>query len=374
MPAKPFEKLKRILAIRLDNIGDVVMTGPALRALHQAFPQAKLTLMASPAGSQVAPLLPWVNDVFPWRAVWQDIARNVAVAPEKERELVQQIEERQFDAAFIFTSFAQSPHPPAYACYMARIPVRVGQSKEFGGGLLTHWVKPLSDDIYQVDRNLYLLNAVGIPAQENTLELQIQPGDQHLADALLADANIPEGQLFIVLAPGASATARRYEETRFAAAARRLVAETGLPVVVVGSQREVGKFPALERLAAQNSRIHSLIGRTTVAEMAAILRQSALLIANNSSAMHIGAAFNRPMVILFAGTERLEQWVPNSSNAIYLNRLTACTPCRRFQCPYHQECLDFSPEQVTETALKLLHAGPPVTPEINPSLASPMQR
>ena len=64
------------LAVRLDNIGDIVMLGPALRAMRQALPHAHITLMASPAGSQVAPLLPWVDEVLTERGVWQDASGN----------------------------------------------------------------------------------------------------------------------------------------------------------------------------------------------------------------------------------------------------------------------------------------------------------
>src|SRR5512146_2310866 len=157
MPTSLPDSLQRILAIRLDNIGDVVMTGPALRALRQAYPSARITLMASPAGSQVIPLLPWVDDGITWRAVWQDIGQNVPVEPEKEYQRVELLKERDVEAAFIFTSFSQSPYPPAYACYLAGIPIRAGQSPEFGGGLLSHWVRPLDQAAYQVDRNLHLL-------------------------------------------------------------------------------------------------------------------------------------------------------------------------------------------------------------------------
>src|SRR5512146_1867075 len=100
MPTSLPDTLRRILAIRLDNIGDVVMTGPALRALRQAYPAARITLLASPAGSQVFSLLPWVDDRITWQAVWQDIAKNVPLTPEKEYTLVELLREQQFDAAF----------------------------------------------------------------------------------------------------------------------------------------------------------------------------------------------------------------------------------------------------------------------------------
>jgi lipopolysaccharide heptosyltransferase II len=372
--SEPIPALRRILAIRLDNIGDVVMTGPALRALRQAYPQAQITLMASPAGSQVAPLLPWVDDVITWRAVWQDIAKNVAVEPEKEYALVELIAQRQFDAAFIFTSFSQSPYPPAYACYLAKIPIRAGQSKEFGGGLLSHWVSPLAESTYQVDRNLHLLRSMRIPTIADHLELQVKTSDQQNADAILSGLGIGEGQPYLVLAPGASAEARRYSESRFAEAAQQLTEETGLPVVLVGSQREVGKFPVLEALAARQPRIHSLIGQTSVPEMAALIGGCALLLANNSGSMHIGAALNRPMLILFSGTELLDQWAPHAENVSFLNRTTECTPCHGFQCRYQMECLDIPVEEVVASALSLLKTTPPSTPNLTHSLADTIQR
>src|SRR5512140_929377 len=125
--------MDRLLVIRLDNIGDVVMLGPALRSLRAARPLAHITLLASPAGNQVAPLLPWINKTIPWRASWQNISAHASTEPQKEWELANLLSAGHYDAAFIFTSFSQSPYPPAFACYMAGIPVRIGQSREFGG-------------------------------------------------------------------------------------------------------------------------------------------------------------------------------------------------------------------------------------------------
>ena len=370
MPSNPFEHLQRILTIRLDNIGDVVMLSPALRALRQAYPQAEIALMASNAGTQVAPLLTWIDEVITWRAIWQEIGKDLPTEPEKERELFRLLEAKKFDAAFIFTSFSQSPFPPAYACYMAGIPLRVGQSREFGGGLLSHWIRPLPDEVHQVERNLNLLWGTGVPAEDRNLELHIPPADQQRVSAILVQVGIGPAQSFIALAPGASAAARRYDEKRFAEAARMLVSQTGIPVVVIGSPREMGTFPTLESLAGSSPLVHSLIGKTSVVEMAEIIRRSALVIANNSGSMHIADAFQRPMVILFSGTETLQQWMPRSPNARILNRPTECTPCRGFQCPYQMECLDVPAEEIVTTALSLFKASFPNSPLARPLVSS----
>ena len=354
--------LERILAVRLDNIGDVVMLSPALRALKAFAPHAHTTLLASPAGSQVAPLLPWVDDVITLSAVWQLISDDGMIDAEKELALIAALKARQFDAAFIFTSFSQSPHPPAYACYLAGIPIRVGQSKEFGGALLTHWVKPMADTQYQVDRSLHLLRELGIPAEDNHMELVVPEADQHAAEVRLRGLGIGPREPVIVLAPGASAAARRYDEAHFAQAAQMLTKQTGLPVLLIGSQRErdLKRFPTLETLTAYNSRVINMIGETSLGEMAALIGRSAVTIANNSGSMHIAAALNRPAVILYSGTEHFEQWIPPlAAHAAYasmkvLNRPTPCAPCHSFQCPYAMECLDIAPEEVAAAALELL--------------------
>ena len=88
--ARPWAEARNILVLRLDNIGDVVMTSPALRAIKEALPEARLTLMASPAGAQAAPLLPWVDDVLVERVLWQDLG-HLDFAPEREEALVERL-------------------------------------------------------------------------------------------------------------------------------------------------------------------------------------------------------------------------------------------------------------------------------------------
>jgi ADP-heptose:LPS heptosyltransferase len=121
--------------VRLDDIGDGVMLGPALRAVKETSPGAKITLLATPGGASAAPLLPWVDDVIVWWPVWQDLG-HLPFDPARELELVRMLAERSFDAALIFTSFSQTPHVPGYVCYVAGIPLRAGESTEFGGACL----------------------------------------------------------------------------------------------------------------------------------------------------------------------------------------------------------------------------------------------
>jgi ADP-heptose:LPS heptosyltransferase len=98
----------------------------------------------------------------------------------------------------------------------------------------------------------------------------------------------------------------------------------------------------------------SLAGKTTLAEAAALISGASLVVAMNSASLHIADAFQRPMVILYSGTEYLTEWEPRQSPAIILNRDVSCAPCRKFWCPYNKECLDFTPEEVLRAAVQLL--------------------
>jgi lipopolysaccharide heptosyltransferase II len=347
-----WSSIRRLLAIRLDNIGDMVMLSPSLRTLRHALPEAELHLMASPAGSQVAGLLPWIDDVFVHRAVWQELSGSQMLDIASQLALIESLRLGQYDAAVVFTSFRQSPYPPAYACYLAGIPLRLGQSREFGGTVLSHWIEPLADETHQVDRNLHLLEAAGLPAVGRKLELHVPDDARQQVDDLFRERGISATDPFVALAPGASCASRRYAPSRFADVARELVRETGMRIVVVGSAKETDLLQPL--LEIQSPAIVPLIGRTTVPMLAEVVRRARLVVANNSAAMHLADAFERPAVILYSGTDREQQWRPRRAPSRLLHRPTVCSPCYAFTCPYHTECLDVPPAAVVEAAVELL--------------------
>jgi len=338
-------QVRRILAIRLDNIGDVIMLSAALRELRTAYPHAHITLMTSPTGAQATEMLPWVNKVLVWRAVWQEIKPRFAYGPDNEWELVNQLKAGEFDRAYIFTSFSQSPHPPAYACYLAGIPERIGQSKEFGGFLLTRWVRPESDSTYQVDRNLHLLRESGVPVNDDRIELRIPNRVEDEALAILSGLGITPGEEFIVAAPGASAAARRYDPGHFAEVCWRVADETSLRVVACGTERERNLMLPFTEIAAAHPAVLPLIGRTTVAQLAAIIRRSSLVLANNSAALHMAEAFHRPIAVFYSGTEYRSQWLPRYAPVKVFNRPVDCSPCYAFECPYEMQCLEIDPRE-----------------------------
>ena len=353
MRPEGWEDLRRILVVRLDNLGDIIMIGPAVRAIHARFPQARITLLASPAGSLAAPLLPWVDEVIAHRPVWQDASGTLDQDPARETQLVDTLRLRAFDAAFIFTSFSQSPWPPAFACYLAGIPRRVGQARDFGGSLLTVRATPPPDCTHQVERNLNILEAVGIAASERDLVVRPSPEAEAAAERALRRLEIAPGEPFVLVAPGASCAARRYSPSRFAQAISLLGRAARLPIVLTGSPREATLLETI-RVRARSGWVRSLGTDTSITELAATVARARLLLGNNSGPMHLADACRCPMVILYSGTDLEEQWQPRRSPATLLRRPTPCEPCYRFECPYHMECLDIPASAVADACVEMI--------------------
>jgi ADP-heptose:LPS heptosyltransferase len=351
MPESDWGSVRRLLVARLDNAGDVVMCGPALRAIRKTLPDGHVTLWASPGGAQVAPLLPEIDETLVTRAVWQDLG-HLPFDPQRERDLVQTLADGDYDGAIIFTSFAQSPLPPAYACYLAGIPLRAGQPKEFGGKVLSHAIAPLPDASHQVDRNLHLVTGLGFVDDGSRLKVRVPAESHDLLGLALRFKGINYGRPFVVLHPGASCPSRRYPADRFAEVGRALWQSAHLPIVISGAERDRDLAEGLKATIGPGA--VSLAGETTMAEFAALVERATAVVTNNTLTMHLADALGTPEVVLFAGTELEEQWRPRGTRARLLRRPTPCHPCYRFTCPYEGlPCLDLPPSEVVAAVLDL---------------------
>jgi ADP-heptose:LPS heptosyltransferase len=216
-------------------------------------------------------------------------------------------------------------------------------------------VTPAPPGTHQAERNLHLLEPFGIPVDDSALALDVPRSAATAADALLRHSQA--GASPIVVVPGASCAARRYDPTRFGAAASRLARVTGRRVVVLGTDRERAIVDAV--VAACPSAV-SLAGRTSFAELAAIIARAGLVLCGNSAALHLADAFRTPVVALYSGTDRVSEWRPRRAPSRLLRIETWCSPCRRFDCPYDTACLDVDPSRIVDAALELLDIHEPL--------------
>ncbi|MFL5802028.1 MAG: glycosyltransferase family 9 protein [Roseiflexaceae bacterium] len=349
-----------ILAIRLDNLGDVLVTTPALHAIKESLPGAELTLLASPVGAQAGRMNPDIDDVIvyqspqmdPWCQLRQDSAR--------EQHMIAALKQRRFDGAIIFTSFRQSSLPAAYLCYLADIPLRLAASIDGCGSLLTTRHKHPESLRHEVERGLDLVGAIGCRTAATDLVLEV-PEQARAAlsrwQFMWCNGASPGMNPLIVVHPGCSMPARTYPWQRYAEVVEVLIQQFGATVVITGSAAE---RELVERVYACVRPKHrqaacALAGELEFSELCALIERADLVITNNTGPMHIAAAVKTPVVALFALTNPPEQWGPWRVPHRLLYHDVACRICYQRVCPYKHECLGLvAPRMILEAAGELL--------------------
>ncbi|OBG73771.1 MULTISPECIES: glycosyltransferase family 9 protein [unclassified Mycobacterium] len=318
---------------RLDSAGDVLITGPAVRAV--AAHHERLTMLVGPRGRDAAELLVGVDEIIEWQAPWVDFDSPELTAAHADA-LIKQLRDLAPDRVFIFTSFHQSPLPLALLCRMAGVPWVGAISVDYPGTLLDlrHQVP---DGIPEPQRALSLARAAGcpLPARDD--------GGLRIRDL----APLPERlvrtigpQPFVVFHPGAAVPARRPSEQRSAAMVGALAA-AGYRVVVTGGPDEA---PLTAAVAANHSadRVVDLGGQTSFAELAAVFGAARVIVVPNTGPAHLAAAVGAPVVSLFAPVVPLNQWRPYGRRVTVLgDQQAACRDSRARVCPVAgHPCLD----------------------------------
>ncbi|HXG03738.1 MAG TPA: glycosyltransferase family 9 protein [Candidatus Binatia bacterium] len=228
---------RRLLAVRLDAMGDLLMTTPALRALKAARPDRHLTVLTSSAGRGIAALVPEVDAVIAYDAPWMKATPRRRSAG-GEYALARRLAAGRFEAAVIFTVYSQSPLPAALLCWLAGVPLRLAHCRENPYQLLTDWVpdpEPARVVRHEVRRQLDLVGAVGATTRNERLSLQVPAAARARVRARLERLGVGR-EPWVLLHPGATAPSRRYPGESFAEVVRGLRA-AGVPVVLAGGSR-----------------------------------------------------------------------------------------------------------------------------------------
>jgi lipopolysaccharide heptosyltransferase II len=349
---RPWRGLKRVLAVRLDAAGDVLMTTPALRALRATHPD-RLTLLTSPSGAAIASLLPELDDVIVYEAPWMKSSTAIR-DPTVDLAFVERLRKERFDAAAIFTVHSQSALPAAHLAYLAGIDRRLAHCRENPYELLTDWVPDPETDQplrHEVRRQLDLLAEVGITAADEHLSLHVPDVASRAVRSRLARLGLCARDSWIVVHPGATAPSRRYPPAAFGVAIRELHARTGWPILLTGDPSERDLVENVR--AAAGGLGTSLAGDLSMAELAALIAVAPLILTNNSAPAHIAAAVGTPVVDLYALTN--VQHTPWAVPSRVLSVDVPCRGCRRSVCPLgHNRCLHaVDPHAVVDAVLDL---------------------
>jgi lipopolysaccharide heptosyltransferase II len=345
---------KRILCIRLDSLGDVLMTEPALRALKESGNGRSITLLTSPAGAAAVALIPEVEEVIVYEPPWMKASQPQKTSAQ-EFKMISRLKGARFDAAVIFTVYSQSALPPAMLAYLADIPLRLATCRENPYSMLTDWVaetEPGQQIRHEVRRQLDLVATVGARAADERIRIQIADEDCRFVQANLEELGIGPNTRWISVHAGASAASRRYAPEKFALVARILSERFGILSLFTGADQEIDLVEAIRSEAGVESR--SLAGRLSLGQLAALISASPLLLSNNSGPVHLAAGAGTPVVDLYALTN--PQHTPWMAPNRVLSHDVPCKYCYKSICPLgHHACLEHvQPEEVVNAVVDLL--------------------
>jgi lipopolysaccharide heptosyltransferase II len=351
-------RARRILCVRLDSIGDVLMTTPALAALKALPGKPHLVLLTSSASAALTGHLPMVDEVWSYDAPWVKQTAPTASACH-DLAWIEKLRKGGFDAAIIFTVYTQSALPAAMMCWLANIPLRLAHCRENPYELLTERIaeaEPHSLQRHEVQRQLDLVKTIGACAAETRLTFRLHAHHQSAMRSRLRGAL---GDRFagtgvgrwLVVHPGASAPSRRWPAERFGAAAAELAPHfDGIAVTGGSAEAEL----VMKVCAKIGSRALPLCGVLSLGELGALIASADLLISNNSGPVHLAAALGTPVVDLYALTN--PQHTPWQVRSRVLNADVPCKFCYQSVCPqHHHHCLNgVMPEDVVAASLSLL--------------------
>ena len=336
-----------VLLARLDSDGDVLLAGPAVRAV--AAGARRVVLLAGPRGAAAARLLPGVDQVLSWHCPWIDADPRPVDAADIGA-LVRRLEGAGVDRALVLTSFHQSPLPMALVLRLAGVPWVGAASVDYPGSLLDLRLQLPDTGLHEVERSLALTSAAGfaLPAGDDGA-LRLLPG---LPDTSGLTGAAP----YVVVHPGASVPARAPSWQWSADLVRRLVAR-GHRVVVTGA-------PAERELTAQVSGPHGqdLGGATDLAQLAGVLARAGAVVVGNTGPAHLAAAVGTPVVSLFSPVVPAERWRPwGVAHTLLGDQHAACAGSRARLCPVPgHPCLQdiATTDAVSALEALLAEAGP----------------
>jgi heptosyltransferase-2 len=322
------------ILVRAPNwVGDAVMAIPTLEAIRRKHAGNEICVLARPVVADV-----YSGQLFADRILLYDFRGRHKGWLGREK-LVAELKKEKFDVAVLL----QNAFEAAWLAWRAAIPERIGYARDARGPLLTKAIRvPQMGEIPKHESQYYLelLHRSGwieaTPAIP-PIRLLISHAARASAEATMQRAGARENAWRCAIAPGASyGAAKCWPPERFALLADRLVSDCGADVIFFGTP---GEKEIAERICtSMKSRAISLVGQTSMRDLAAMFASCSIFIGNDSGAMHVAAAAGLPVIGIFGSTDP-EGTSPVAEKFKLIREPVSCSPCFLRRCPVDHRCM-----------------------------------
>jgi lipopolysaccharide heptosyltransferase II len=285
------EKIKKILVVNVNWIGDVLFSTPAIRALRKHYPEAHIACMVVPRCREVLELNPNINEliIYDEKGEYKGLTGKM--------KLISALKARSFDTVYLFHRSLTRTLMVA----LSGIKERVGIDNPKRGFLLTKRVDPQPSDIHKVEQFLNIVKSTGVPHNGKDMEVHLSKGDEGFAKAFIKSQGIKEGEPFVILNPGGNWDLKRWPAENFAELGDRLQSKYGMPVILTGAGKDVGLAQKIAGMMKKMPLIAA--GTTSLRQLAAIMKRVALVVSNDSGPMHIAVSQGAKTIAIFGPTD-----------------------------------------------------------------------
>jgi lipopolysaccharide heptosyltransferase II len=334
---------KRILIVRTDRIGDVLLSTPAIKALRERYPHAFIAMMVSPYAKDIVEGNPNLDEVIIFD---KDRAHKGWINSIKFSSA---LKKRHFDLTLIL-------HPTNRAhiiTFLAGISKRVGYDKKLGF-LLTDTIKHTKQlgQKHEMEYALDLVRYLGIEPADKSTFMPIKIDSQEWLKNLLLEEKINQDDKLLAIHPGASCASKLWPVENFAYIADALIEEKGFKVFIVCSLKD--KKMAENVIKHMRNSAINLAGKTSVSQLASLLKRCNLFISNDSGPVHIASSVGTPVISIFGRNQQglsPKRWGPLGKNSQILHHKIGCVKCLAHNCVKGFACIKaVTPEEVLQAA------------------------
>lgn len=351
---------RHILIIKPSSFGDVIHALPVLNGLRERFPTARIAWLVAHSCAGLLDGHPALDEVIPFdRKRYGLLGRRLDVTGDFIT-FVRSLRARRFDLVVDLQGLFRS----GFLAQATGARVRIGfaAAREMAWMFYTDRVRVPHRDTHAVERNYRFGRALGFADVPIRFDLPVRPEARRAARGLLEREGLRPDEPYVLIGPGTRWETKMWPAAHFAAVARRLAADHGLRPVLVGMDSERDVAAQIAEHAGDG--VVNLAGRTSLAELIALVDEAVVVLMHDSGPMHLATALNRPMVALYGPTSPVRTGPYGRRDAVARLDL-ACSPCyikRVSACPHEHRCMrDLDPGLVLERVAALVGTGASVT-------------
>ena len=339
----------RIIIVRMDRIGDVVLSSPAIKAVRDAYPGSRISVLVRPYAREAVESNPCIDEVITYDKSGREKGLLGKI------KFISSLRSKKFDLAIIL-------HPKNSShilVFLAGIPKRLGYNKKSGIFLTKRILHTKQYGLkHEIDYALDLLRYIGIESTDKKLHFPVNRESEERIKSLFDKNGISQNDLIITIHPAASCRSRRWALERFAKASDSLAEMYNARIIIISGPGE-DKLMGDKVASLMKSKPFNLAGKTSVSDLASILRRSHLLISNDSGPVHISCAVGTPVISIFSRKDRglsPSRWGPVGPKDIVLHKDAGCDICLAHKCKLGFKCMDMiNVEDVLSAAKQILN-------------------